>query len=214
MTTFISSRIVIAFSSLALVGSVTASADQGRTSPDLLTPDRVIELAANGAAPTDHQLLQKHFLSIAAQTGAEAARHAAMADFERKNHDGGSHFPGSASLRARHCDRLSDSNRVAADAARTAAAEHELVATAIEQADHVTVQRYFETIAARYDAEATSHVAMARSERKNANRGSHFPGNASLRAAEHCDRLSASLREASQQARDRASGHPVAPRGG
>jgi hypothetical protein len=207
MTIFISSRIVIAFSALAFAGSVAASADQGRRSPELLTPDQVIELSANGAAPADHLMLQKHFLSIAAQNDAEAIRHAAMAEFERKNPNRGSHFPGSASLRAKHCDRLSDSNRVAAEAARTAAAEHERVATAIAQADHVTVQRYFETIAARYDAEAANHVAMNQSERNNANRGSHFPGNSALRAAEHCDRLSTSLLEASQQARDRASEH-------
>ena len=207
MTTFISSRIVIAFSSLALAGSVAASADQGPRSPELLTPWQVIELAANGTAQADHLTLQKHFLAIAAQNDAEAARHAAMAQAERKNPNRGSHFPGSASLRARHCDRLSESNRVAAEAARTAAAEHEQTATAIAQADHVTLQRYLEATAAKYDAEATSHAEMAQAERRNANRGSHFPGNASLRAVKHCDGLSSSLRDAAKQAREGASEH-------
>jgi hypothetical protein len=207
MTTFISSRIVIAFSSLALAGSVAASADQGPRSPELLTPAQVIELAANGSDAGDHLKVQKHFLAVAAQNDAQAAKHAAMAQAERKNPNRGSHFPGSSALRAKHSDRLAESNRLAADAARTAAAEHERVATAMTQADHVAVQRYFETIAARYDADATTHVFMAQGERKNANRGSHFPGNASLRAVKHCDKLSASLRDASQQARARASAH-------
>lgn len=207
MTTFISSRIVITFSSLALAGSVVASADQGPKSPDLLTPAQVIELAANGSAPADHLKVQKHFLAVAAQDDAQAAKHAAMAQAERKNPNPGSHFPGSSALRAKHCDQLAESNRVAAEAARTAAAEHEQVATAMTQTDHVAVQRYFEAIAARYDAEATTHVSMAQGERKNANRGSHFPGNASLRAVKHCDKLSASLQDASQQARTRASEH-------
>jgi len=207
MTTSMSSRIVIALSSIALAGSVAASADQGRRSPDLLTTGQVTSLVANATTQTDHVTLQKHFLAVAAQNDAEAARHEAMAQAERKNPNPGSHFPGSASLRAKHCDRLSESNREAAQEARAAATEHEQVATAIAQADHVTLRQYFVAIAERYDAEAASHADMALAERKNANRGSHFPGNASLRARQHCDRLSASLRDAAKQARERASEH-------
>ena len=207
MTTSMSSCIVIALSSIALAGSVAAYADQGRTSPDLLTPAQVPTLVANATTQADHITLQKHFLAVAAQSDAEAARHEAMAQAERKNPNPGSHFPGSASSRAKHCDRLSESNRAAAQEARTAASEHEQVANAVAQADHVTLQRYFVATAERFDAEAASHADMALAERKNTNRGSHFPGNASLRALQHCDRLSASLRDAAKQARERASEH-------
>ena len=207
MTTSMSSRIVIALSSIALLGSVAASADQGRKSPDLLTPGQIPTLVANATTHADHITLQKHFLAVAAQSDAEAARHEAMAQAERKNPNPGSHFPGSASLRAKHCDRLSESNREAAQEARTAASEHEQVANAVAQADHVTLQRYFSATAERFDAEAASHADMALAERKNANRGSHFPGNASLRALQHCERLSASVRDAAKQARERTSAH-------
>ena len=207
MTTSMSSRIAIALSSLALVGSVAASADQGRTSPDLLTPGQVPTLVANATTQADHITLQKHFLAVAAQSDAEAARHEAMAQAERKNPNPGSHFPGSAALRAKHCDRLSESNRAAAQEARIAASEHEQVANAVAQADHVTLQRYFAATAERFNAEAASHADMALGARKNANRGAHFPGNASLRAQQHCERLSASLRDAAKQAQERASEH-------
>ena len=207
MTTSMSSRIVIALGSIALAGSVAAYADQGRTSPDLLTPAQVPTLVANATMQADHIALQTHFLAVAAQSDAEAARHEAMAQAERKNPNPGSHFPGSASLRATHCDRLSESNRKTAQEARAAALEHEQAATAVAQVDHVTLQRYFVATAERFDAEAASHADMALAERKAANRGSHFPGNASLRAQQHCERLSASLRDGANQARERASEH-------
>jgi len=207
MTTFISSRIVLAFSSLALVGSVAAAADQGRTSADLLTTEQVTTLAASATTQADHVTLQKHFLASAAQNDAEAAKHAAMAQAERANPNPGSHFPGSASLRAKHCERLAEWNQEAAQEARAAASEHERAATAVVQADHLTLQRYFVSIATKYAAEAAMHADMAQAERKDANRGSHFPGNAALRAQQHCERLSASLRDAATQARERASEH-------
>jgi hypothetical protein len=72
--------------------------------------------------------------------------------------------------------------------------------------DHVQLQKHFLGVAAKYDAEAAKHADLAESYRKNANAGSHFPGNASLRA-KHCDRLSASLREAANEARETASEH-------
>ena len=206
MTTLISSRLVIAVSSLTLVGPAAASADQGRTFADLLTTSQVTVLA-NASTQTDHLTLQKHFLDIATQNDAEAARHAAMAQAERSNPNPGSHFPGSAVLRARHCDRLAESSRQVAREARAAASEHELMATAIAQADHAAQQRYFATLAATYDAEASRHADMAQGERKNANRGAHFPGTAAVHARQHCDRLSTSLREAANQARERALEH-------
>jgi rubrerythrin len=204
MTTFISSRLAIAFSSLVLVGSAAAEADEGRTSADLLTTQ---QLAAGAITQTDHVTLQQHFLTIAAQNDAQAAKHAAMAQAERDNPNPGSHFPGSAALRAKHCDRLAESSRELAQGARAAASEHELMATAIAQGDHATQQRYFVTLAGTYDAEAARHADMAQGERKNANRGSHFPGNASLKAVKHCDQLSTSLQAAAKEARERAAEH-------
>lgn len=125
MTTSMSSRIVIALSSIALAGSVAASADQGRKSAGLLTPGLVTALVANATTQADHVTLQRHFLAVAAQNDAEAARHEAMAQAERKNPNRGSHFPGNASLRAlQHCDRLSASLRDAAKQARERASEH------------------------------------------------------------------------------------------
>ncbi len=205
MTTFTSSRIVIAVSSIVLAGSMAASADQVRQSTETQTSGPVAALVANATTKADHEALQTRFLTVAVQHDAEAARHAAMAQAERNNPNPGSHFPGSAALRAKHCDRLSAANREAAEAARAAASEHDQAATAVAQGDHVTLQRYFEAAAATLEAEAEGHDEMGKVERKNANRGSHFPGNASLRAVKHCDGLSASLREAAKQARERAS---------
>jgi hypothetical protein len=201
MTTFLSSRIVLAFGALTLVGSVAAAADQK------LTTQQVTTLAATATTQADHATLQQHFLAIAAQNEAAAAKHAAMAQAERDNPNPGSHFPGSAALRAKHCDRLAEWNREAAKEARTAASKHAQAATAVAQANHLTLQRYFAAIAAQYDAEAAMHADMAQAERKNANRGSHFPGNAALRAQQHCERLSASLRDAATQAREQATAH-------
>lgn len=206
MTTFISSRLMIAVSSLALFGSAAASADQSRTFADLLTTTQATVLAG-ATTQADHLTLRQHLLDVAAQNDAEAATHDAMAQAERNNPNPGSHFPGSAALRAKHCDRLAESSRAVAQDSRAAASEHALMATAIAQDDHATQQRYFVSLAGTYDAEAARHADMAQAERKNANRGSHFPGTASLRAQQHCERLSASLRDAAHQARERASAH-------
>ena len=131
MTTSMSSRIVIALSSIALAGSVATSADQGRTSPDLLTPAQVPTLVANATTQADHITLQTHFLAVAAQSDSVAAKHEAMAQTERKNANRGSHFPGNASLRAQqHCERLSASLRDGANQARERASEHARLASA------------------------------------------------------------------------------------
>jgi hypothetical protein len=202
MTTFNSSRIVVAFSAIALAVSVGTSAAQAPKPTDLLTDKQVKELVATATTPANHVQLQKHFLALWAKYDAEAAKHADLAESHRKNANAGSHFPGNHSLQAKHCDRLSASLREAANEARELASEHERMAAG----DHAQLQKHFLGVAAKYDAEAAKHAGLAESHRKNAYAGSHFPGNHSLQAR-HCDRLSASLREAANEARETASEH-------
>lgn len=164
-------------------------------------------MLAGATTQADHLTLQQHLLDIAAENDAEASRHAAMAQTERNDPNPGAHVPGSAALRVRHCDRLAASSRAIAQDARAAASDHALMATAIAQDDHATRQCYFTALAGTYDAAAARHADMAQANRKNANRGSHFPGTGSLRAQQHGEQLSASLRDAAIQARERASAH-------
>jgi hypothetical protein len=205
MTTFTSPRIVIAFSAIAVSMSAVVSAAPGSKSADLLTVKQVNELMLT-TNPADHVTLQKHFLAVAAKYDAEAVRHAELALADRTNPNRGSHFPGNRALRARHCERLSAALRDDAREARTLAAQHERMAIAITQSDHVTLQQYFLAVAAKYDAEAATHSDSALSYRKNWNVGSHVPGSALLRAR-HCERLAASIRETASKARDLAAEH-------
>jgi hypothetical protein len=127
--TKLSSRIVVAFSAIALAASVTAFAAQDSKSPDLLSSKQVQELAANATTPADHAKLQKHFLAQAANYEVEAAEHVALAQTYRKPPTGRL-MPGSATKRAEHCDRLAQLFRDAARGARELASEHALMATA------------------------------------------------------------------------------------
>ncbi len=203
MTTFNSSRVVIGFSAIALSMSVPASADQGRKSTDLLSASQVNELVVTATTQADHVKLQTHFLALAAKHDAAADKHAASALVDRQQPNRGSHFPGNATRRAEHCERLAASNREAANEARALASEHERVAIATAQSDHVTLQKYFLGVAAKFDAEAARHSDMASGYRKNWNTPSHVPGSALLRAR-HCERLAASIRDTADQARERA----------
>lgn len=204
MTTFFYSRIAVVVSSVALFGSVTASAEQSK-SPEVLTAAQVIELSVNPASAVDHQKVQKHYLAVAAQNDAEAARNASMAEFERNNPNRGAHFPGSSSKRAARYEQRATANRVVAEGARAEATQHELVAGAIGQGDVQHVQAYLQAIADKFEAEAATHVTMREASRARANGGAHFPGNAALRAVKHCEGLSASLKTAAQTAREGAS---------
>jgi hypothetical protein len=203
MTTFNSSRVVIGFSAIALSMSVTASADQGRKSADLLSTSEVNELVVTATTQADHAKLQKHYLALAVKYDVAADKHAASALVDRQHPDRGSHFPGNATRRAEHCEGLAASNREAANQARELASEHERVAIAATRADHVTLRTYFLGVAAKFDAESARHSDMASAYRKNWNTGSHVPGSASLRAR-HCERLAASFRETANNARERA----------
>jgi hypothetical protein len=124
-----SSRIVLAFSAIALAASVAAFAAQEAKSTDLLPSKQVQELIGGAKTPADHTRLQKHFLALAAKYEAEAAEHAALAQAYRKPPTGRL-MPGSAAKRAEHCDRLTQLFRDAAKGARELASDHAQAATA------------------------------------------------------------------------------------
>ena len=128
MTRF-SSRIVVAFSAIALAVAVTAFAAQESNSKDLLPSKQVKELVASAKTPADHTKLQKHFVALAAKYEAEAAEHADLALTYRKP-PVGRLMPGSYPKKAEHCDRLTQTLRDAAKEARELAAEHGQMASA------------------------------------------------------------------------------------
>lgn len=84
----------------------------------------------------------------------------------------------------------------------------ELAMTAKTPADHAKLQKHFVALAAKYEAEAVDHAGLAQAERKNDGKinGKLFPGNPARRA-QHCDRLSASLKAAAKDARELAAEH-------
>lgn len=88
------------------------------------------ERVAMALTQSDHRTIQQYFLAVAAKYDAEAAAHSDSAQSYRKNWNLGSHFPGSPSVRARHCERLAASIRETANKARDLAAEHERMAAA------------------------------------------------------------------------------------
>jgi hypothetical protein len=119
-----------AIAALVVIG-FAASVPLLAQSSDLLTKKEVHELAMTAKTPAEHAKLQKHFLALAARYDADAADHAELAkDYLKSETAGGRLMPGSAKLRAQHCDRLSASLKEAAKDAREVAAEHLKVATA------------------------------------------------------------------------------------
>ncbi len=127
--TRIFTRIVVAFSAIALAASVAAFAAQAPKSTDLLTSKQVKDLVAAAQTPGDHVKLQKHFLALAAKYDAEAAEHADLAQAYRKP-PVGRLMPGSYPKKAEHCDRLTQTLRDAAKEARELATEHGQMASA------------------------------------------------------------------------------------
>jgi hypothetical protein len=200
MTTFNSSRIVLAISAITLAVSVGTSAAQAPKSTDLLTDKQVKEISLTAKAPADHAQLQKHFLALAAKSDAEARKYAELAQENRKP-PVGRLMPGSAAKRAERSERLSASFRAAANAARDTASEHERMAAG----DHVELQKHFFGVAAKYDAEAGKHADLAQEYLKPPV-GRLMPGSAAKRA-QHCERLAASLRAAANEARETALEH-------
>ena len=81
----------------------------------------------------------------------------------------------------------------------------ELIATADTPADHARLQKHFLAVAAKYDAEAAEHAALAQSYRKP-HVGRLMPGSRP-KQAEHCERLAQTFRDAAKGARELASEH-------
>ena len=127
--TRISTRIVVAFSAIALAASVAAFGAQAPKSADLLPLKQVKDLVAAAQTPADHVKLQKHFVALAAKYDAEAVEHADLAQSYRKP-SVGRLMPGSYPKKADHCDRLTQTLRDAAKEARELAAEHGQMASA------------------------------------------------------------------------------------
>jgi len=82
----------------------------------------------------------------------------------------------------------------------------ELAMTAKTPAEHATLQKHFLALAARYDADAADHTALAAAFRKNVNSGRLYPGDPDYRA-KHCDKLAATLKDAAKDAREIGAEH-------
>jgi len=82
----------------------------------------------------------------------------------------------------------------------------ELAMSAKTPAEHAMLQKHFLALAAKYDAEAADHTALAAAYRKGINVGRLQPGTDASRA-KHCDRLAASLKDAAKDAREIAGEH-------
>ena len=82
----------------------------------------------------------------------------------------------------------------------------ELVANAKTPADHMKLNKHFLALAAKYEAESTDHVDLAKVYRKN-------PGASETKrplapdTAAHCDRFAEVTRDAAKAARDLAADH-------
>lgn len=82
----------------------------------------------------------------------------------------------------------------------------QLVANAKTPADHLKLQKHFLALAAKYEADAADHEALAPVYRKNPGPSeSKRPG--SPDTAVHCDRFAQSARDAAKEARELASAH-------
>jgi|SRR5581483_22392 len=88
----------------------------------------------------------------------------------------------------------------------TAKQVQELTATAKTPADHMKLSKHFAALAAKYDAEAADHDAIAKAYRRMPNAGeSKRPG--APDTAIHCDRLAEYARNSAKEARALATAH-------
>ena len=82
----------------------------------------------------------------------------------------------------------------------------DLITNAKTPTEHRKLAKHFAAVAARYDADATDHVAEAKAYRSAPNASeSKRPG--SPDTAAHCDRLADAARNAATAARDLARDH-------
>jgi hypothetical protein len=83
---------------------------------------------------------------------------------------------------------------------------HQLAMTAKTPAEHAKLQKHFLALAAKYEAEAVGHAELAQDYLKPQTGGRLMPGSPKLRA-QHCDRHSASVKDAAKDARELAAEH-------
>lgn len=206
---------------LTFAGGVSAQT----TSSAVLNSLEVQELIKR-AEPADHARLEVHFAVLAEQYAADAKRHSAMAQsfiaspirrtaanaaadhckrLEQLN------LKSAAALRelAAYHEGLAAGNasavprgaaRFEGGAGAPAPTTEELIALAAKAstpADHRALQEYFLTLAKRYAADATDHVAMAQAYR----------GTRIAQAAGHCDLLAALSRDEAKEATEAAAMH-------
>ena len=212
---------VSALALFTLVGGASAQT----TSSAVLNSLEVQELIKR-AEPADHARLEVHFAVLAEQYAADAKRHSAAAQafiaspirrtaansaadhckrLERLNlqsagtlRELAAHHEGLAAGKASAVPR--GAARFEAGAGATAPNAEELtalVAKASLPADHLALQEYFLTLAKRYAADASDHVAMAQAYR----------GTRIAQAAVHCDRLVTLSKDSAREATAAAAMH-------
>ena len=98
----------------------------------------------------------------------------------------------------------------AAQDLRTTKEMEELVARAATPAEHTALSTHFLDMAARYEADADAHVAMAADYRRNAVNANRRFGDPGV----HCDRIAQRAREAATTARELATLHERLATGG
>jgi hypothetical protein len=211
-------------SALAFFTFVGGAAAQ-TTSSAVLNSLEVQELIKR-AEPADHARLEVHFAVLAEQYAADAKRHRAMAQafiaspvrrtaanssadhckrLEQLNlqsaatlRELAAHHEGLAAGKASAVPRGASRFEGGAGAsAPTAEALSALAAKASTPADHRGLEEYFLTLAKRYTADATEHVASAQAYR----------GTRIAQAAVHCDRLVTLSRESAKEATEAAAMH-------
>lgn len=81
-----------------------------------------------------------------------------------------------------------------------------LIANAETKAEHERIAQYFDTEAAKYQAEAKEHADLALLYQRNTSATpTKYPG--SMQSFQHCDSLSKSLQQAAENARQLATEH-------
>ena len=212
-----------------LVFAAVATAAAQKSESGLLTAPQVRELAAKAQTPAEHAQLRDHFAALAERYQADADRFSAKASLPGPPRSSGgfrTHWiklgetaaamaKTARELTAFHgqlatgvpATRPADSAHVGhleqgagAPAVLSDAQLQKLIADARTPADHGKIDEYFNSVAAKYTADAESHVAMAAAYR----------GTKSAQAAAHCDRLAEQARTAAAEAKALASEHTSA----
>jgi hypothetical protein len=208
--------------------AVAASAAQ-KPESGVLTAPQVRELVSKAQTPAEHSQLRDHFAALAERYQSDADRFSVKASLPgppRASTGFRAHWiklgetaaamaKTSRELAAFHgqlatgapATRPADSAHVghlergagAADVLSTAQLQ-KLIADARTPADHGKIAEYFNSVAAKYTADADSHVAMA----------SAYRGTKSAQAAAHCDRLAEQARTAAVEAKALAAEHASA----